>query len=294
MGVDCPQCHRGGHRLFSVGDLNRKVSARKFDYYRCGNCGLIFLAPIPSDLAAYYPDTYHEIPRSIEDLKSATEHEIFKVETIKAYSDGRRLLEIGPSYGRFAFLAKSAGFDVHALEMDRACCEFLNDVVGIRAIHTTDVLESVRQSGSYDVIALWHAVEHLPDPWTLLDVLPSKLNAGGILAIASPNPQSLQFRLFGKFWVHVDAPRHVELIPADVLTRRLVQNGLNRVHFTTSDQGARDCNGLGWYMSPMHIFGRGPFGKLVRIISVRLARVVGFVEKFPGAGAAYTAVFKKA
>lgn len=292
--ADCPQCRGEGRRLFSVGDLNRKVSAQEFDYYRCRGCGLIFLAPIPGDLFAYYPPTYHEIPRSIEDLKSGTEHEIFKLETIKAYAGGRRLLEIGPSYGRFAFLAKSAGFEVHALEMDRACCAFLNDVVGIRATHTSDIIESVRHAGSYDIIVMWHSIEHLPDPWALLDLLPSKLNPGGILAIASPNPESLQFRVFGKFWVHVDAPRHVELIPPGILTRRLSRNGLERVRFTTSDQGARDCNGLGWHVSPGHRFGQNTFGRIAKFVGRPLVRIGRCVERLSGLGAAYTLVFRKA
>jgi len=292
--ADCPQCRGEGRRLFSVGDLNRKVSAEEFDYYRCRSCGLIFLTPIPRDLSAYYPPAYHEFPKSIEDLESGTAHEIYKLETIKAHAGGRRLLEIGPSYGRFAFLAKSAGFVVDALEMDRACCAFLNDVVGIHAAHTSDIIESARHIGAYDVIAMWHSLEHLPDPWALLDLLPSKLNPGGILVIASPNPESLQFRVFGKFWVHLDAPRHVELIPPGILTQRLSRNGMERVHFTTSDQGARDCNGLGWHVSPAHRVGQRKLGRAAKFVGLQLIRIGRRVEKITGLGSAYTLVFRKA
>jgi len=294
--ASCPQCRGSGSLLFSVGDLNQRVLEQEFDYYRCRNCELIFLSPIPRDLGAFYPPSYYAIPQSIEDLKSGTEHELYKLEAIRSFTSKWRLLEIGPSYGRFAFLAKSAGFEVQAFEMDRTCCGFLNDVIGISALHTTDVIESLRNSGSHDVIAMWHSVEHLPDPWTLLDLVHDKLTPGGILAIASPNPGSLQFRIFGKSWVHVDAPRHVQLIPPDVLTQRLSSNGLKRVHFTTCDQGARDCNGLGWQVwrqSLSRRFGERSFGKFMDFASLQLARIGRCVEMLPGLGAAYTVVFRK-
>ena len=294
--ASCPQCRGSGPLLFSVGDLNQRIGEQDFDYYRCRNCGLIFLSPIPGDLGAFYPPSYYAIPRSLEDLKSGTGPELYKLDAIKTYGRGRRLLEIGPSYGRFAFLAKSAGFEVDAFEMDRACCAFLNDVVGIAALHTTDVIESMRKAEPHDIIALWHSVEHLADPWTLLDLVHDKLTPGGILAIATPNPGSLQFWILGKSWAHVDAPRHVELIPPDLLIERLAASGLERVHFTTSDRGSRDCSALGWQVwreSLSRRSGEGASRKYVDFASLQLARIGRCVEILPGLGAAYTVVFRK-
>jgi len=290
----CPQCHGEGRVLFSATDLNRNVSNEKYNYFRCLMCRLVFLSPLPPDLSVFYPPAYHEIPKSTDGLRPDLERETFKVDVIKAHTDGRRLLEIGPSYGRFAFLAKSAGFEVDAFEMDESCCAFLNEVVGIRACHTSDLLESVRASRTYDVIAMWHSLEHLSDPWTLLDTLPDKLNEGGLLVIASPNPDSLQFRLFGKYWVHLDAPRHVELIPPDLLAQRLARKGLERVHYSTSDQGARDCNGLGWQVSPGHLFRGHKLWHFSRRLWLKLIRmIVSPVENFRGLGSAYTVAFRK-
>lgn len=291
--IKCPQCPHAGRKLFAVGDLNRKVSEEQFDYYCCRSCGLTFLSPVPLDLGAYYPPAYHEIPRSTEDLRLNSGHEVFKLDTIKAHAKGKHLLEIGPSYGRFAYLAKEAGFAVDAFEMDRNCCAFLNETVGINAMHTADLFNSVKQADSYDVIAMWHSVEHLPDPWPLIDLLGNKLNPGGILVFASPNPNSLQFRVFGKYWVHLDAPRHVELIPPGLLTDRLIRAGLKRVHFTTSDQGAKDCNGLGWHVSPRHMFRDRPLSSIGQFIELQLIRIGRRVQKIPGLGAAYTVVFCK-
>jgi SAM-dependent methyltransferase len=290
---DCPQCRGNGRSLFSVGDLNRNVSGERYRYYRCRDCRLVYLAPLPPDLSVYYPPAYHEIPKSTDGLQHDLEREQFKVDAVNAHTKGRRLLEIGPSYGRFAFLAKSAGFDVEALEMDPSCCRFLNEVVGIRAFHTTDIIDSARRAGTYDAIAMWHSLEHLPDPWTLLDLLPARLNPGGILAIASPNPDSLQFRIFGKLWVHLDAPRHVELIPPALVTQRLLRHGMDRVHFTTADQGALDCNWLGWKESPKHFWGERKFRRYARYAGRKLIEAGKHLEKIPGLGSAYTLVFRK-
>jgi SAM-dependent methyltransferase len=246
----CANCGVAARLLFRATDMNRRVTAEEFPYFRCDKCGLVFLDPVPASLGRYYPANYHEIPASVEALlRDAPRTEGYKLQAIGAEGSGRRLLEIGPSFGKFAAFALQAGFEVEAIEMDPGCCAFLDKVVGVRAHLAADVAQELQGLGQYDVIALWHSLEHLPDPWPLLDLLPRKLSPGGLLAVATPNPLSLQFRIFGARWFHLDAPRHVNLIPHTLLERRLAGAGLRRVHFTSEDSGARECNLLGWIAS---------------------------------------------
>jgi hypothetical protein len=289
----CRQCAGEARLLFLARDLNRAVTPEQFPYYRCKGCGVVQLDPVPGDLARYYPQGYHDIPRSEGEVLEGAGHERYKLEAIGAQGGGRRLLEIGPSYGRFAALAKRAGFDVHGIEMDLACCRFLEQVLGMRAWHTSDVRRTLATLPRFDVIALWHSIEHLQDPWALLDLLPEHLENDGQLAIASPNPQSLQFRLFGRDWVHLDAPRHVNLIPHAVLEARLSARGLRRVHFSTADQGAADCNMLGWVTwsrrrLPAWAQDR-PFSSVGWRVRERLMRF----ERRRIYGSAYTAVYRR-
>ena len=209
----CPLCKQESPLYFQSKDYNQNITQDAFDHYRCLQCKLIFIAPIPSHLSEYYPETYHSIPTTIDCLKLASIHERYKIEIVKRYINNGRLLEIGPSYGSFPYLAKEAGFEVEAIEMSALCCKFLNEVVGVRAINSDDPVHAMQYLESYDAITLWHVIEHLPRAWAVLDAICEKIKLGGILVIASVNPEAFQFHILGRYWLHLDAPRHVMLIP---------------------------------------------------------------------------------
>jgi SAM-dependent methyltransferase len=290
----CGNCGARSPRLFVASDLNRHITGERFPYYRCSKCGLVFLDPVPDDLGRYYPRGYHEFPSSPDDLLARREHEDFKLEAIGSAGQGKRLLEIGPSYGGFIWLAKQAGYDAHAIEMDPDCARFLRGDLGIPTEQTADIPAALGRSGTFDVITLWHSIEHFPDPWAVLDAIPDAVRPGGLVAIASPNPWSVQFRTFGKYWVHLDAPRHVYLIPPTVLEQRLAARGFKRVHFSTKDRGSVDCNHFGWLASPKLAFPawmhRQPFIALGLRIRGRLIPI----ERREPYGSSYTMVFQRA
>ena len=287
----CANCGGNAPLAFVARDLNRRITDEEFPYYRCVDCELVFLHPVPDNLGRYYPSAYHEIPRSVDQLLERRRAENYKLEAVGA-GRGRRLLEIGPSFGAFAALAKQAGFDVQAIEMDEACCRFISDVVGIPTQHTADVRTALAGRGRYDVIAMWHSLEHLPDPWEVLDELPKHVEPGGALFFAMPNPQSLQFRLFGSRWVHLDAPRHVNLIPHRVIEARLAKAGMRRVYFTGEDSGARECNLFGWISSVRTSIPRWERSRIESLawkLTVPFSRVLERGDR----GAAYTIGFSK-
>lgn len=289
----CPQCREESPLYCRVGDVNRKTTKEEFDYFRCPSCGIVFLWPVPDGLDRYYPNDYYAIPHSLEAFSKNAKLEQYKVDIMQRFASGGRLLEIGPAYGSFTYLAKQAGFDVDAIEMNGACCRFMIDVLGVRATHSLDTDAALRNSGVYDVIALWHVVEHLPDPWASLKLLAQHLNPGGVLIIAAPNPRALQFKLLRRFWTHLDAPRHLELIPSNVLSEQARQLGLIPVLITTADRGSLGWNKFGWEMSLANFltnrYGRWALRQCGRIIS----KVTAPLERVNGFGSAYTVVFRK-
>lgn len=202
-------------------------------------------------------------------------------------------MEIGPSWGAFAFLAKKAGFDVDVIEMDEKCCDFIQNKLGIKAIQSNDPIAVFKGISGYDVIALWQVIEHLSDPWETLKAAAEKLLPDGILVISAPNPASFQFRVLGRFWTHVDAPRHLALIPSALLIRRIHALGLKCVFLTTTDKGSLGWNSFGWAVSFNNFF-RGRFVRYAARYAGRIfTKLLIPIERGGLRGSAYTAVFQK-
>lgn len=115
---------------------------------------------------------------------------------------GARLLDVGAGRGRFVAAARAAGYEAWGIEPAGRGAES-------RALLTqAGVQEADVAPGSVQVITMWHVLEHLQDPGLALARAASWLVAGGGLLVGVPNLDSLQARLGGEFWYHLDVPRH--------------------------------------------------------------------------------------
>ncbi|NDG40654.1 MAG: class I SAM-dependent methyltransferase [Betaproteobacteria bacterium] len=149
------------------------------------------------------------------------------------------------------------------------------------------------QLPSFDVIALWQVIEHLDKPLALLDSLAAKLAAGGVLALSTPNPDSFQFARMGKHWPHVDAPRHLYLLPAKVLIERLRAHGLETCLLESNDADAKSWNRFGWQRLIMNRLG-GTSGRAIGMaFGGALSLLFRPLECGAMRGSTYTLVMRK-
>jgi SAM-dependent methyltransferase len=292
-GSLCPACGAPAAFLFRTTDTNRRLSEREFVYYRCAQCGFIFIDEPPVDLDRYYPQEYYSLPRSVEDFARDAAPEQYKVDIVRRFVSSGTVIEVGPGRGNFCYLAQQAGYDVIALERDRKCREFISTVLGVPVTRETDEVSAMEESRPADVVAMWHVLEHLPDPWRFLETAARRLNTGGILVIAVPNPHALQFKVFGKYWTHVDAPRHLCLIPPALLALKLRALGLEPVMTTTRDPGSIGWNTFGWVFSLANFFEHRLTKRAARAAGRAVSSALSWIEGREGWGAAYTAVFRK-
>lgn len=293
MIVPCPLCAEDSCSYFRIGDVNRNTTTETFDYRRCPSCGLIFQFPVPRDMGNYYREDYYPVPATLGDLAAAAEGERFKMEFLNRYVSGGRLLEIGPANGNFAFLAKQAGFDVETIEMDERCCRFIRETIGVAAHRSDDPCAAVKDLGFFDVIAMWHVIEHLANPWDTLEAVSNRIRAGGILIIASPNPDSFQFGVLRRYWPHVDAPRHLSLIPMPLLAQQAGRLGLQEIRRTTSDRGTLRNNTFGWVEFFAKRSRSRPLSLILQAVGRVVAAVLAPLDRRNGKGSSYTIVFRK-
>ena len=240
----------------------------------------------------YYPGEYYAIP-TIGSLERLASREQCKINAIKRFVMRGRLLEIGPAFGTFALRARQEGFEVTCIERDARCRDYLESSVGVHAIGSSNPAAVVTQLPSFDVIALWQVIEHLDRPLALLDILAGKLTAGGILALSTPNPESFQFARMGKRWPHVDAPRHLHLLPASLLIERMQAHGFETCLLDSNDADAKSWNRFGWQRLIMNRFG-GPLGNVLGIAAGRMLSVMFQpLESAAMRGSTYTLVMRK-
>jgi SAM-dependent methyltransferase len=246
----CPLCGGPSRPAFTAEDRNRRLASQRFCYRRCAVCSTFFLDPVPADPARFYGGGYHQFDASGEPLWRGEEAllaaEAWRVQALRRFVEPGVLVDIGAGAGGFAAAAHEGGFDVTAIEMDGDCCEYMRERLGVGAICSDRPLEALAGLGPARVVSLWHVLEHLAAPGEMLAAAAAALEPGGILALAVPNPDSIQFRVLRARWAHLDAPRHLCLMNARALIERARPLGLEPVLTTTADPSGVACNLHGW------------------------------------------------
>ena len=239
----CPLCADEGRESFASLDRNRRIDETVFHYRTCTGCGAIFLADPPEDLSRYYPPAYYEAPDRAAALLSPTESA--KLAFLERHLPFGHIVEIGPGAGGFALAATARGYEVSVLERDETASARLEGT-GISTICSTRPDLALGELSGVSAVCMWQVIEHLEDPWGTVAAAAAALEPGGILALATPNPAALQLRLLGSRWTHLDAPRHLVLVPAPALRRYAEGLGLEMVELTSSDRTGNDWNAFGW------------------------------------------------
>jgi SAM-dependent methyltransferase len=283
----CPLCGGPSRARLTTTDRNRGIGDERFEYRECTRCGTVFLANPPADMSRWYPPSYYTPD------PEPSESERAKLAFVTAAVMPGRLVEVGPGAGGFAVAAKQAGYEVAAIEMDEGACRRLETDLGIQAVHSDRPQDALAALPPSRAIAAWHVIEHVEDPWALVDAAAANLEPGGVLVVATPSPEAFGLRVLGSRWAHIDAPRHRFLIPARRLVERARSSGLNCEQLTASDRTGRDWNVFAWqqlFLTPASGERRRKAAFYAGAIT---AKLLAPIEHRAMAGAAYTAVFRK-
>jgi 2-polyprenyl-3-methyl-5-hydroxy-6-metoxy-1,4-benzoquinol methylase len=291
----CPHCGSSSALFRSSSDVNNKSTHEIFHYYRCSKCSLVFMANIPADMAPFYRKGYQPMPSSVAGLRNLAGKEKFRLDELLKLKRGGKLLEIGPWIGIFSINAKDAGFEVEAIENDQACVDFLGSAVGIKAFQSNNPAHMLaNMERQYDVIVLWHSLEHLPTPWLVIENASKALKPGGILLIAIPNIDGYDSRVMGDKWLHLDAPRHLYFYPPEALSALCQQFDLLPRYISTNDRLSVILAMDAWY----HYARRWlPVKYIRRIVGLTIGRILWWNARSKqmkeGLGSGLTAIFCK-
>jgi SAM-dependent methyltransferase len=219
----CPMC-RGVQMAVEF------KSTAGYDIVRCRDCRLVFTdartAPPPSELYPPFEQSDTAAQRSARQALSL--FTLQRARLVEAAKASGRLLDYGAGAGQFARFMAGRGFDSVGLEPYSLGTTLEEKNLRLVRAPLAQVKDSL---GKFDVITMWHVLEHLEHPVELLTDLRSMLAPGGVLVVSVPNFSSWQSEIFKGGWFHLDPPRHLLQFEPSTL-----EDCLRRAGFTVSRQ----------------------------------------------------------
>jgi 2-polyprenyl-3-methyl-5-hydroxy-6-metoxy-1,4-benzoquinol methylase len=127
-----------------------------------------------------------------------------KLKLINAKSEKGSLLDIGAGTGDFLVVAKNDGWQTTGIEPSAKA----KSIAINKGVNFSENLASL-ESHTFDVITMWHVLEHVPNLDEYISELKRLLKPSGTIFIAVPNFKSFDANYYGKFWAAYDVPRHI-------------------------------------------------------------------------------------
>ena len=212
--LKCLNCHSSSkHQL--------KYGFKNYGLYECRECQNGFLYPIPKNMGKYYPDNYWKLPGLVGKIKDFT-YDFFQSRRpgwIRNYLTDGLILDVGAGEANFA--RKMSGYNVTSIDFPGS------------KIKNPDVLKvdflKWKTAKKFNAIVFWQSLEHVPDAGKYLEKAYKLLKKGGMIFIECPAFNSLESRIFGKNWYHLDPPRHISHFSIEGLAKILKKLGLSVV-----------------------------------------------------------------
>jgi 2-polyprenyl-3-methyl-5-hydroxy-6-metoxy-1,4-benzoquinol methylase len=254
---ECPLCHNATSNVLAT-ELRRGEGV----VYYCSACHHGFLVPKKDfNEKEYYSESYRQEYSHNAKVASTNAREIFNI--YRHYQRDRlldispyltaetTLLEVGASAGQFLSHVKDKVALVNAIELDKACCAFMQKELGIEA-DSNYLSESIFAHKTYNIVCAFQVMEHVVDPVAFLQDLHQSTKKGGTISVEVPNLHDPLLTVWNidpyqKFYYH---SAHLQYFTDDSLKKIALDAGFIseqiEVRFT---QDYNLLNHLNWIMN---------------------------------------------
>lgn len=182
------------------------ITGDKFSIYKCSECGCVFTRSGADSIEKYYQGSYYGRRKSFVE-RSINYSRLRKVSGLPGVKSDLSILDIGCGNGSFLFLLSKKGWEVSGTEAAPES-HFISKVISAR-ICKKDLPECKYPDNKFDIITMWHTLEHFARPLAYLSEAKRSLKGGGFLIAEIPNFRSFQSSLTRDNWFHLDVPRHL-------------------------------------------------------------------------------------
>ncbi len=239
--VACAVCGSESYeKALEVGDRFNTIPGQVFNIVKCGSCGLLFVNPRPDQdsIAEYYESEEYD-PFGSASSKDSAFTRLYRIarpfsirrkaaRVVKGLAPRARTLDVGCATGEFVRELRRRGFTPFGVEPDSQAAEYARQKNGL-TVWTGTIEQVPKIAGPFGLITFWHVLEHVHTLRETLSCAYSLLDKGGRVAIAVPNPESCDARIYGAKWVAWDAPRHLYHFTSSVMVDLLTKSGFRSV-----------------------------------------------------------------
>lgn len=232
MNNKCPWCDSDKAQI-NLWLKDEFLTKEDFHICECLNCGLLYTMPRPdkNHIGAYYKseDYYSHkentkgfVPKLYERIKKNNLKNKYQLAT-KGLSVGK-MLEIGCGVGDFLHTAEEHGWECIGVEPSEEAKAIATKRTKA-SILSSEELESLADE-QFDLITMWHVLEHVDDLRWEMDQLQRLIKPHGRIVIAVPNYKSYDGQYYKEHWAAYDVPRHLNHFNRTVLTKMFKTKGL--------------------------------------------------------------------
>lgn len=246
--IVCPLC---GKKNYTAYLPNRRI-------VRCVHDGLTYVNPQPTDREInrmynedYFVSDKRRTTSSVGYYDYMTEKPLLlayfrrKIAFLKTILPGKKVLEIGSSYGFFLEEAKHAHLDIQGIDISRAAVAYAASH-GLPAL-AVDLFQAGFPSNSFDGVVAFHLIEHVSDPLAFMREVRRITKPGGILLLSTPREGGYLQRLMGRHWLNYRHQEHLYFFSRETMTLLLKKAGFHHIR-SVGDETR-------WY--PVHFLLRG-------------------------------------
>ena len=188
------------------------VSGEVFSLKHDTKLDMLITEPRPNDITRYYQsNSYISHTDSFETFSDRLYHLVKKymlwkkVRLMEGYTRGPgKVLDIGSGTGDFLRMARKRKWSISGVEPNPLARGLANEKQ-VPLYRDMDEVEGY----DYDVVTLWHTLEHLPDLDSYIVKFKERLTSDGKIFAAVPNFRSLDARIYKEYWAAYDVPRHL-------------------------------------------------------------------------------------
>jgi 2-polyprenyl-3-methyl-5-hydroxy-6-metoxy-1,4-benzoquinol methylase len=211
----CPVCESKRFEPFQK-IRDHFLTKESFQIIRCVNCGFLFTNPRPgpAEIIRYYQsDAYISHAKNSKGWLSVVYEAVRKVSLrrkynlIRQHKSGSTILDIGCGTGEFLNFMKGKGWETTGIEPAREPRTYAKETYDL-AVFGEEKLEKLSVN-SFDVITMWHVLEHVHDLNGRIEQIKKILSPDGLLVIAIPNCKSRDAEFYQEYWAAWDVPRHL-------------------------------------------------------------------------------------